>query len=89
MNTSQQPQSIATYPTRDLYLSVVFTLCGLQLLRIENHAGKGVFIFKASDEIDEIITRYYSGELRFDPKNVFETWKTLKSRTYSTIGDVR
>lgn len=86
MNT---PQRSAEYPTRDIYLATVLKQAGISIIRVENHSGRGIFIFKATPEIGEIISRYFNGELRTDPQSLFSEWKSLKSLAYSTIQDVK
>lgn len=79
----------AEFPTRDLYLAVVLKLTGIPILRVENHAGRGIFVFRGSAKIEGIVSAYFNDELTMNPKAVFESWKGLKSMAYNAIGDVR
>ncbi len=87
MNT--HPKCTAEFPTRDIYLATVIKQAGVPIVRVEGNGYRGVFVFKASEEIDGLITRFFNGELRVDPRSLFETWKALKSMAYTSINDVR
>jgi len=83
------PEKHTEFPTRDIYLTTVIKASGVPILKIESSASRAIFVFKASEKIDGLITAYLNGELRADPRGLFETWKALKSMAYSTIGNVR
>ncbi len=82
-------QNTSEFSTRDIYLATVIKQAGIPIVRVEGNGRQGIFVFKASEKIDGLITRYFNGELRADPKGLFETWKALKSMAFSTIQDVR
>ncbi|OGP12910.1 MAG: hypothetical protein A3K22_04115 [Deltaproteobacteria bacterium RBG_16_42_7] len=82
-------QNTSQFSTRDIYLATVIKQAGIPIVRVEGNGRQGIFVFKASKEIDSLITRYFNGELRADPKGLFETWKSLKAMAFSTIQDVR
>jgi hypothetical protein len=77
------------FPTRDIYLASVLRMEGIPILRVDNNVGRGVFVFQASKAIQSLISEYFNGTLRLDPKGLFETWKALKSMAFSATGDVR
>lgn len=77
------------YKTSDLIHSVVLVLSGFSLLTVEQSGNRALFIFPASDEINVILAKYHSGELRVDPRQVFDTWKGLRRMTFNVMGDVR
>ncbi len=83
MRPTQKQQS--EFPTRDIYLATVIKQAGVSILRIEGTGGRGVFVFQASDKIEGLIRDYFNGELRVDPRTLFETWKALKSMAFSRI----
>lgn len=91
MKTATQPhqQNLSEFSTRDIYISSVLKQSGISLIRIESNGKQGIFVFKASEKIKEIISAYFNNELRIDPHSLFETWKSLKSMAFSAIGDVR
>ena len=77
------------FQTRDIYLATVIKQSGIPIIRVENHSGRGIFVFQASEKIRELINKYFNGGLKVEPKALFETWKSLKAMAYSSIGDVR
>lgn len=77
------------FTTKDIYLATVIKQAGVPIVRVEGSGRQGIFVFKASEKIEGLIARYFNGELRVDPKGLFETWKALKSMAYSAIQDVR
>ena len=91
--TSQQDLSEFSndvYKTRDIYTAAVIKQSGIPIIKIENNGrGQGIFIFRADARITSIISQYINGELRVDPRGLFENWKALKSMAFSSIGDVR
>ncbi len=88
MNQTRQ-QTISEFSTRDIYLASVIRQAGIPILRVEGNGRQGIFVFKSAPQIDGLITKYFNGELRADPKGLFETWKALKAMAFSTIQDVR
>jgi hypothetical protein len=82
-------QSLTEFPTRDIYLASIIKQSGVPLTRVENRSGRGIFVFQASEKIHSLINKYFNGELKLDPKGLFETWKSLKAMAFSTIDDVR
>lgn len=84
-----QPQHPTEFATKDIYLGSILKQAGIPIVRVENHSGRGIFIFQASEEIPELIKRYFNGALKVDPQALFESWKSLKSMAFSAIGDVR
>jgi hypothetical protein len=77
------------FKTRDIYLATALRQSGAKIVRVENHTGKGIFVFKSSPTIEKLTTDFFNGDLRVDPQGLFEAWKSLKSMAYSTIGNVR
>lgn len=78
-----------TFETRDIYLATALKQSGARILRVENHTGKGIFIFQSSPDIEELITQFFNGEMKVDPQGLFEAWKSLKSMAFSRTGNVR
>lgn len=83
----QQP--LNEFQTRDIYLATVIKQAGIPIIRVEKNEGRGIFVFRASEKIDGIISGYFNDELQVAPKALFETWKALKSMAYSKINDMR
>lgn len=82
-------QTFNEFQTKDIYLATVIKQAGIPIIRVENNGRQGIFVFTASEKIGGLITMYFNGELKTDPKSLFETWKSLKAMAFSTIGDVR
>lgn len=77
------------YPTRDIYLATVLKLSGVSIIRIENQFGRGIFVFKASPRIEELVSSYFNDELTMNPKAVMDTLKSLKSQAFTATNNVR
>lgn len=75
--------------TRDIYFTSAAIEEGNPLLRIESNGRQGIFVFEQTPKLLSTITKYFNGQLRLDPKRLFENLKALKSQVYSAIGDVR
>lgn len=91
MRTNQQThqQTPKEYSLKDIYLAATIKQEGIPIVRVEGNGRQGIFVFKYSEKIEGIIAKYFNGELRVDPKGLFETWKSLKSMAFTAIGDVR
>mgnify|MGYP001561074485 CR=1 FL=1 len=79
----------AEYSTRDIYISVILKSLNIPLLRIESNGRQGIFVFKSSEALENIISQYFNGELKLNPRTVFDNWKALKSQAFAAIGDTR
>ena len=79
----------AVFASRDIYLSTVLKQAGIPIIRVENSSGRGVFVFQDSPKIEEIISDYFNGRLKVNPRELFDTWKALKSMAFSSTGNVR
>lgn len=77
------------YSTKDLPLAAVLRLDGTPLIRIENYSGKAVFTFQNSPKVEEIISGYVNDTLRMSPRQLFDTWKILKSQAHSVSNTIR
>ena len=82
-------QTIEEFSTRDIYIASVLKQAGVPILRIEDSNGRGIFVFQARKEIEDLTRDYFNGSLRIDPLGLFAAWKALKSAAYSAIRDVR
>lgn len=78
-----------TLSTRDIFLSTIYRIHNLPLIKVEDANGRCIFTFANSEKAKELTTKYFNGELRLDPKRLFEEWKNLKSLAYSTTNILR
>ncbi len=78
----------AEFLTRDIYLATALVQAGIRIVRVENRSGKGIFVFQASGEINNLIAKFLNGELRSDPKGLFETFKSMKAMAYSSTNNL-
>lgn len=46
---------------------------------------KVVFVFEKTPEIDDLISKFWIGELRIEPQQFFNQLKIIKTRIYSRI----
>ena len=82
-------QNPTEYLTRDIYLATILSQSKVPLIRVESNGARAIFIFKASEKIEGLIAKYFNGELRLDPRSIFEDWKALKSMAFSSTNNVR
>jgi hypothetical protein len=88
MRKTQQTTS-NEFQTRDIYLASTIKQAGIPIVRVESNGRHGIFVFKSSAEIEKIISDYFNGSLKVEPRSLFDTWKALKSMAFASIGDVR
>lgn len=86
MNAKQSPSE---FSTKDIYLSSVLKAFNVPIIKVLNSGRHGVFVFKYSRELENLISQFFNDELKVNPRTLFESWKTLKSMAFSTINDVR
>ena len=75
--THQQTQN--EFSTRDIYLASVIKQAGIPIVRVEGNGRQGIFVFQASDKIEEIKRKYYNGELEANPDELLY----LKALTFA------
>ena len=89
MKTIHQQQTSNEFFTKDIYISATLKQAGIPILRVEGNGRQGIFVFKACPEIEKIISQYFNDQIKVNPRQLFETWKALKSMAFASIGDVR
>lgn len=77
------------FKSKDIYLSSVLKAFNIPIIRVENNGRHGIFVFRHSRELENLITQFFNDELKINPRTLFESWKTLKSMAFSSMGDVR
>lgn len=71
--------------TSDLALATVLSLYS-PIQSIESTDNRRVlFIFDKTLEIDDLISKFWIGELRVEPQQYFNQLKIIKTRIYSQI----
>lgn len=70
------------YKTKDQFISSTLYASGLKLAFPEWEDGKCFLYFKDKKKCDEIVAKYYTGELSLDPRVLFDSFKTVKSIIY-------
>ena len=72
------------YSTSDLATAACLSLFVL-LEDVDNSdSKKTIFIFKKSDELNELLNKYWTGQLKVDPLAYFNELKKLKSIIYGS-----
>lgn len=72
------------YKTTDLGLSATLTVVGFPVLDIDKtNPRRVVFLFEASDELDDSVKKYWSGELKVSANSLLDGIKYLKALIYS------
>ena len=82
-------QTSTEFKTRDLYLAVVLKSSGIPIVRVESNGPRAIFIFKESERLDDISTKFFNRELRLEPRSLFDEWRSLKSMAFAASGNVR
>lgn len=83
MNTKIN-QTEKYYSTSDLAIAACLSLFVL-LEDVDNSdVKKTIFIFKQSNELKELLSKYWAGQLKVDPLAYFNELKRLKSIIYGS-----
>jgi len=70
------------YTTSDLYLAAFLKLKGNKM-SVEKNRNKAIFIFDRSEELNNLITDYLSGEGSCEPLLYANSVKNLKNLLYN------
>jgi hypothetical protein len=77
------PQNSKEHRTADLALTAALCVHGFAIEKVERVTPtRSVFIFSKSDQLEEIIERYWRRELTVEPQEYFDQLKVLKARIY-------
>lgn len=72
------------YSANDLALVSVLIHLGFVVERIEKDAnGKATFYFDRGDRLEETLSKYWSGQIRVEPRAYFDAIKRAKTRIYA------
>ncbi len=73
------------FNTFDLNLAAVLLAKGYILEQVQrNSNGKSLFVFDESDALKKLIEKYWKGNLKMNPQDVFTSLKVIKNRLYSS-----
>lgn len=72
-------ENVNNYKTKDQFLASTLYALGERFLFSEWEDGKCYLYFLNKDKCEEIIAKYYSGQLKIDPRVLFDSFKTIKT----------
>lgn len=71
------------FRTSDLALATAISVFGIAIESTEQvDVKRTVFIFNKSDKLQDIVNRFWRGELQVEPQSYFNQLKILKTRIY-------
>ncbi len=72
-----------TFRTADLSLAAALCVSGFVAKEVDAVSPRrSIFVYEASDELQEAVNRYWRRELRIEPQDFFNQLKMLKARIY-------
>ena len=74
------------YPTSDIWIASALHSLGHKVLTVskaDKYGKRYDFIFDHTDELDEDVVKYMSNELMCQPRDLFESFKKLKSDVFN------
>ena len=74
-----QTTNVSLWRTKDQYLASTLYAIGLKLDSSEWFDNACFFVFENEQKCQEVVKKYYAGELRVDPRDLWEGFKTIKS----------
>ncbi|MBI3274030.1 MAG: hypothetical protein HYZ69_02705 [Candidatus Colwellbacteria bacterium] len=83
--TMKTTEQIEVYKSADLALVAVLLLFIPDSLEVcdRTNPHKVLFAFKKSDELDELVAKYWKRELKVEPQAFFNQLKLAKVRIYA------
>jgi hypothetical protein len=72
------------YRTSDLALATTISLFYPIEAIDKQNPRKAYFVFKREEGFDELIEKYWKGELRIEPKTFFNQLRVIKARLYGS-----
>jgi hypothetical protein len=71
------------FRTSDLALATAICVFGIAIESTEQaDVKRTIFIFAKSDKLQDIVNRFWRGELQVEPQSYFNQLKILKTRIY-------
>jgi hypothetical protein len=72
-------ENVNNYKTKDQFLASTLYALGERFLFSEWENGKCYLYFSNKNKCEETIVKYYSGQLKIDPRILFDSFKTIKT----------
>jgi len=76
-------KNVNNYKTKDQFLASTLYALGERFLFSEWEDGKCFLYFSDTNKCEEIVAKYYSGQLKIDPRILFDSFKTIKTIIFS------
>lgn len=76
-------KNVDLYKTKDQFISSTLYALGIKLAFSNWEDGKCFLYFKDKNKCDEIVNKYFSGELIVNPRILFDSFKTIKTIIFS------
>ena len=71
------------YRSKDIAIITTLFSLGEKIDSIEKINGECWFLMENEPKCLELERKYYSGELKIDPRNLFDSFKAIKSMIFS------
>ena len=72
-----------TFRTADLSLAAALCVSGFVAKDVDAVSPRrSVFVYDAGETLQEVVNRYWRGEMRIEPMSYFQQLKILKARIY-------
>jgi len=67
------------YRTKDQFIASTLFAFGRKIDSTEWSNGECYFLFESAQKCQKIANKYYTGELKVDPRVLFDSFKAIKS----------
>ena len=71
------------FQTSDLPLCATLCCYGYSIEAIDKQNPKAIFLIKRNEQLDDLIQKYWTHQLRVEPMSFFNFLKEIKARIYS------
>jgi hypothetical protein len=72
-------KNVNNFKTKDQFLASTLYALGEKFLYSNWEDGKCYLFFADENKCEKIVSKYYSGELKVDPRIIFDSFKTIKT----------
>jgi len=71
------------YRTKNINVAAVLSALNHRILRIDkSQSNRADFVFESNDQLQLDVNKFFNKELKFEPNNLFNQLKHIKSRLY-------